>query len=388
MGDGEVGGKPPSLSEALLSQGRCKTVVFSQITQTDVRIAMDLPQGETLCNQIGYHFWNQSHSGLKTQFRFIVSENVYYPGSFAGNLKVSFTSSVQIAQTGGVWRTVGGTLQSGIGIAVDNDGAFTLGETIRVKFNTLKSNLVFSGVSSSFGGGFIAQDTSTGGFYYLYDYNNAGGVPTNTGGESVVFQAANLKTLCFVAGTKIRTPEGEKSIEQLQAGDLISTANGAKSLKFLCKTTRSFKGLLAVGKNPIRVAAGTFGATADLLMSPSHALSLEGCLIEAGALINHASVDRVTEWNAPELTYFNLELDQHEQIWANGVGTESYFSNYRTNGFSREDWDNYSEYVALYGEGELMQELDMPRIAFSRQIPAAVAAKLELNTEAKELALV
>ena len=316
--------------------------------------------------------------------------NVYYPGAFPGNRRITFTSSVQIVENSGVWATLAGTLESSrTGVAKEAfsaDGAFTLGETISAVGRTFTSSLVFRGVSSSFGGGFIAQDGAS--FYYLFDYNNAGGAPTNTGGESVDFQAANLKTLCFVAGTKIRTPEGEKSIEQLQAGDLISTANGAKALKFLCKTTRSFKGLLAVGKNPIRVAAGTFGATADLLMSPSHALSLEGCLIEAGALINHASVDRVTEWNAPELTYFNLELDQHEQIWANGVGTESYFSNYRTNGFSREDWDNYSEYVALYGEGELMQELDMPRIAFSRQIPAAVAAKLELNSEAKELALV
>jgi len=321
-----------------------------------------------------------------------VAATVYYPGAFTGNIKVTFTSSVRIALNSGIWKTVAGTfLSSSTGVAADTsntNGIFTIDETISTKFNNIISDKIFKGVSSSFGGGFIVQDISTAGFYFLYDYNLAGGAPTNTGGESVDFQAVNLKTLCFVAGTKIRTPEGEKAIEELQAGDLISTANGAKALKFLCKTTRSFKGLLAVGKNPIRVAAGTFGATADLLMSPSHALSLEGCLIEAGALINHASVDRVTEWNAPELTYFNLELDQHEQIWANGVGTESYFSNYRTNGFSREDWDNYSEYVALYGEGELMQELDMPRIAFSRQIPAAVAAKLELNTEAKELALV
>jgi hypothetical protein len=311
----------------------------------------------------------------------------YYPGAFAGNRGITFASSVSIVNTGTilapVWKTVGGTkvtaFSAGFDV-VESDGVVDRGEGI---YKIPGAPEYYFGYSTSFGGGIIT--TNGAGAYYYYDFNGA--APTNAGLQSIVIQLKDL-VVCFVAGTKIRTPEGEKAIEELQIGDLISTSNGAKALKFVCQSTRSFNELLATGKNPIRVAAGTFGATADLLMSPSHAINLEGSLIESGALIDHASVERVTEWNATELTYFNLELDQHELIWANGVATESYFSSYRTNGFSRQSWDNYSEYVALYGEGELMQELGMPRIAFSRQIPAAVAAKLELNTEAKELALV
>ncbi len=316
----------------------------------------------------------------------------YYPGSFSGNRGITFTSSVRITNTGSAlapaWQTVAGTARTVFGSFFDvatSDGVFDRSEGIlRVTPGGAVGQYYF-GASVTFGGGIIT--TNGNGAYWYYDYNNVGGTASNVGGQSIVIKLKDL-VVCFIAGTKIRTPEGEKAIEELQIGDLISTANGAKALKFVCQSTRSFNELLATGKNPIRVAAGTFGATADLLMSPSHAINLEGSLIEAGALIDHASVERVAEWNAPELTYFNLELDQHELIWANGVATESYFSSYRTNGFSRQSWDNYSEYVALYGEGELMQELDMPRIAFSRQIPAAVAAKLELNTEAKELALV
>jgi hypothetical protein len=311
----------------------------------------------------------------------------YFPGAFSGNRGTTFLSSVKIVNSGTivapVWTTVAGTLVSGFTAAADvviSDGVYDRGEGL--DFLGANDQLYF-GYSTTFGGGIITSDGA--GSYYYYDF---GGVTaTNAGNQTISVQLKDL-VVCFVAGTKIRTPEGEKAIEELQIGDLISTANGVKALKFVCQSTRSFNELLATGKNPIRVAAGAFGATADLLMSPSHAVNLEGSLIEAGALIDHASVERVTEWNATELTYFNLELDQHELIWANGVATESYFSSYRTNGFSRQSWDNYSEYVALYGEGELMQELDMPRIAFSRQIPAAVAAKLELNTEAKELALV
>jgi hypothetical protein len=312
---------------------------------------------------------------------------VNYPGAFAGNRGITFASSVTIENTGTilapVWKTVAGTFERSFSAGfdvVEPDGVVDRGEGIYMLPGTPE---YYFGYSATFGGGIITTDGA--GSYYYYDFN--GRAPSNVGGQTISIQLKDL-VVCFVAGTMIRTPEGEKAIEELQIGDLVSTANGAKALKFVCQSTRSFNELLATGKNPIRVAAGAFGATADLLMSPSHAINLEGSLIESGALIDHASVERVGEWNAPELTYFNLELDQHELIWANGVATESYFSSYRTNGFSRQSWDNYSEYVALYGEGELMQELDMPRIAFSRQIPAAVAAKLELNTEAKELALV
>ena len=195
--------------------------------------------------------------------------------------------------------------------------------------------------------------------------------------------------VCFVAGTQNRTPQGERAIETLQPGDLISTANGVKPIKFISRNTRHFNELLAVGKSPIRVAASAFGAAgpvADLLMSPSHALCLEGTLIEAAALLDHAGVSRVCEWQSQQLTYFNIELEQHELIWANDALTESYFSSYRSNGFSRQSWDNFDEYRALYGDGELMQELPLPRIPFSRQLPAALRAKLKINCVDVDLA--
>jgi hypothetical protein len=65
--------------------------------------------------------------------------------------------------------------------------------------------------------------------------------------------------VCSVAGTQIRTPQGERAIETLQPGDLISTANGVKPIvrrqgklilwrhenwsTLWSKTTRTTKGL-------------------------------------------------------------------------------------------------------------------------------------------------
>jgi hypothetical protein len=56
---------------------------------------------------------------------------------------------------------------------------------------------------------------------------------------------------------------------------------------------------------------------------------------------------------------------------------ETYFANHRGIGFTRNDWDNYADYIALYGSSMPMEELTMPRIPFARQLPAAVRLLLQ-----------
>lgn len=52
--------------------------------------------------------------------------------------------------------------------------------------------------------------------------------------------------------------------------------------------------------------------------------------------------------------------------------SETYFANVRDGEFTRVAWDNYADYVALYGEGGTMRELELPRIPFARQLPPAL----------------
>jgi hypothetical protein len=200
-----------------------------------------------------------------------------------------------------------------------------------------------------------------------------------TNSEVVEPASASVTTesvpICFLAGTRIAVPGGEIAVEDLRIGDAVVTESGIRRLKFLGHTTSWISTLRATGRMPIRIAAGAFGAQGphqDLWLSPSHAVLLGDHLVEAGALCNGGSVAQVESLDQLQVTYYNLEFDNHDIIQANGLAIESYYANWRSTGLSRSDWDNYADYVALYGEGGPMRELDLPRIPFARQLPAAV----------------
>ena len=189
-------------------------------------------------------------------------------------------------------------------------------------------------------------------------------------------------TECFLAGTLISTPDGEREIEKLEVGDLVLTPDGPKAIQFLIRTTRSVDQLLSLGKMPICIgkgALGSLGPSRDTYLSPSHAIHFSGSLVEASALMNYATIHQLGDWKDVEITYYNIELESHDLITANGLLVESYFCNFRSNGVSRECWDNYSDYIALYGESKAMDELPLPRIPFARQLPAELRMLLQLN---------
>jgi hypothetical protein len=181
--------------------------------------------------------------------------------------------------------------------------------------------------------------------------------------------------VCFLAGTRIATAGGEVAVEHLQIGDAVVTSTGVQKLKFLARTTSWIGALRATGRMPIRIAAGAFGHQGpreDLWVTPSHGIVLGGNLVEAGALCNGTSVVQAEDLDQLQVTYYNLEFENHEIIYANGLAVESYYANWRSTGLSRSDWDNYADYVALYGEDNPMRELELPRIPFARQLPAAL----------------
>ena len=158
--------------------------------------------------------------------------------------------------------------------------------------------------------------------------------------------------ICFLKGTRLSTPNGEVAIEDLHIGDLVTTASGsARPIKWLgfMRHRREPAESWSDGVRPVRISVGSLdGHTPhrDLFVSAAHMLSLDGVLIPAGDLVNGTSIILDDALDRDVLDYFHVELESHDVVVANGAATESL----QANSNSRSKFDNYAEFVALYGD--------------------------------------
>jgi hypothetical protein len=192
--------------------------------------------------------------------------------------------------------------------------------------------------------------------------------------------SADPLVLCLVEGTSVRLADGSsKDVAALEVGDEVLTPSGTHAVRFVGQTTRTLWQLRSTGRMPICIEAGAFGSMGPeqaIHCTPSHAFLIEGCLVEAQALINGRTIRQLEEWHAGTVTYYSIELERHALVWANGLLCETYFASARGNQFSRESWDNFSAYQALYGNGAAMVELALPRIPFARQLPVEIRQRV------------
>jgi hypothetical protein len=189
-----------------------------------------------------------------------------------------------------------------------------------------------------------------------------------------------VNTTCFMAGTKIATPGGSVPVEALKRGDLVLTADArAVPVGWLGRQTVStvFGDPLRV--LPIRIKAGAISENVpsrDLLLSPDHAILVDGTLIQAGALVNGTSF--VREDDVPQtFTYYHVEVDDHALILAENTPAETFVDN-----VERLAFDNWAEHQALYPEGKSITELPYPRAKSHRQVPVNIRVKLAERAQA------
>lgn len=208
------------------------------------------------------------------------------------------------------------------------------------------------------------------------DPNGNGDVPVTTPNNIDDLDGTNTPTsgvTCFMPGTLIATPTGARAIEDLTIGDNILTASGrAAPIRWIGRQTISLRFASPDRALPIRIGAGALGdglPVRDLLVSPAHAILVDGILAQAGALVNGTTIRR--EDDAPQVfTYYNIELAEHDLLLAEGVAAETFVDN-----VSRNTFDNGAEHAALYGDVTI-PEMDLPRATAHRQIPAATRQRL------------
>ena len=135
-----------------------------------------------------------------------------------------------------------------------------------------------------------------------------------------------IVTLCFVAGTRIATPQGEVPVERLCAGDEVLTLSGvARRIVWIgigqVLATRGRRN----AATPVIVRKGALADNVphrDLRITKGHALFIDGVLIPVEELINHCSI--LWDDRAQEVAIYHVELETHDVLIADGAPAESY----------------------------------------------------------------
>ena len=132
---------------------------------------------------------------------------------------------------------------------------------------------------------------------------------------------------CFLAGTQLLTVSGYVAVEALREGDRIVTSDGGTRPIVWIGHRRIDD---AAHPHPERVRPIRLRRDAvadgvpyrDLLVSPDHAILVDGALICARQLVNGATI--LQDDGFRSVHYFHIELDRHDIVLAEGMPSESY----------------------------------------------------------------
>ncbi|MEP4248817.1 Hint domain-containing protein [Tateyamaria sp.] len=145
--------------------------------------------------------------------------------------------------------------------------------------------------------------------------------------------------VCFAAGTRILTPQGERNIETLVIGDFVKTFDGEMTeIKWIGVRDISESELRDHPKLlPIRITSGALGngfPNADLVVSPQHRLMANSkiskrmfgqdqVLVAANKLTTLPGI--FVDTSVKTVQYFHILLETHEILCANGAPAESLY---------------------------------------------------------------
>jgi hypothetical protein len=153
---------------------------------------------------------------------------------------------------------------------------------------------------------------------------------------------------CYLRGTAILTPSGEREIGELRIGDPVVTYSGApKPIKWIGRRRlQRDDGDWPLDLIPVKLMRSALDDDVphrELLLSPNHAIYVDGQLIPAGALVNKRTITSCREAHKV-IEYLHVELFEPDVIFTEGAPTETFLP-FR----NRRMFDNSQEYERLYG---------------------------------------
>ncbi|WP_269143330.1 Hint domain-containing protein [Gluconobacter oxydans] len=203
-------------------------------------------------------------------------------------------------------------------------------------------------------------------------------------------------TTCFLAGSMIRTPEGDVAVESLRLGStVLAFVNGEAVERTVTWAGRAHMvakaGLSdAEAGYPVRILKDALAEGVpykDMLVTPEHGLFLNGGFVPARMLVNGRSV--IYDRSLPSYDYFHVETAEHSVIMAGGMLTESYLDTGNRHSFRQN-----GTVVSLGGRARNWNDDAAAPLVVSREVvepifreieARAIAAGLENTIEAPAL---
>ena len=314
--------------------------------------------------------------------------------AFKVGVPVTGTGSILVDSGASLTLSAAGATDSGLSVAFGTNGTALAPNTVVI------DDASFNGTISNFGlHDNLVDGLATYNAADRFTFNN--GVGTLTGAGGTVLETFNHFgvtggatsgvldvvsgpggapeiVFCFYAGVQIATPDGEVAVENLRDGDLVMTADGsAHPIVWMGRSEISTRFADPLRFLPIRITAGALGdglPVRDLLVSPCHAIFLDGILVQAGALVNGTTIVQETEVPA-NFTYYHVELAHHALLIADGALAESFVDN-----VDRMNFHNWAERTAPV---EPIAEMDLPRAKAARQLPQSIRRRLAAQEQRK-----
>ena len=173
---------------------------------------------------------------------------------------------------------------------------------------------------------------------------------------------------CFLKGTRIRTADGDRKIEDLTVGDYLpGFFGGIRPIqwigRYLYKKSDPTKAWVR-DVLPVRVARSALGPDvphADLWITRTHALLINGVLVPVCNLINGTTITIYEANSLDELEYFHIKLHDHDVIDAEGAPCETLVN-------VDENAVNFADYLRQYGPSELEDIRCAPWVGFGPRV--------------------